>query len=195
MEHNFSKVENTRGVLGRNYCTAPYTSCQTPRAVSPSLSLHVLVVTTPATDRHCRPLSSPLLCPPLVASYRCALYRHNQRAIGEEITLLPASSSSSSIVFILLRRVVLLRLRPVAVHAAVTDPAVGMPLPLLDQNYCYYRVMIVIIIAMENLIISIASCYYYLVRRPAAVVTVALHRYLPLHLPVRPPVCPPVLPP
>ena len=67
---------------------------------------------------------------------------------GKEITLFPTSSSSSSIVPISSRRVVTLRSRPVAVHAAVADPAVGMPLPLLDWNYCYYRVIIIIIIAI-----------------------------------------------
>jgi len=49
---------------------------------------------------------------------------------GKEITLFPTSSSSSSIVPISSRRVVTLRSRPVAVHAAVADPAVGMPVPL-----------------------------------------------------------------
>ena len=54
-----------------------------------------------------------------------------RRAFGEEITLLPSSLSSSSIVPILLNHAVSLRSRPIAIHAAVADPVVGMPLTLL----------------------------------------------------------------
>ena len=82
--------------------------------------------------------------------------------------------------------------RPVPVHTASTSTAV-CHCHYHYYKYCYCRVIIIVIFDIN--IITIVIAHSYCVGRPGAAVTVALHRYLPVHLPVHLPVRPPVLPP
>ena len=137
-------AENTRRVLGKTYCTAPRTSCQTPRVASLPLLLHALAVTTSTTARHCR-LSqpSPLLRLPLVVSCRRA-------------RLLPASSYSSSIVTISSRHVMSCRCTRGRL------PSIPLLPPPPSACHCRYYIRTIVIIVSLLLLLSLLLRFFAL---------------------------------
>ena len=66
----FFKVEDAERALGKNYCTAPHASCQTPRAAAHPLSLCVLAPPCRRHLRHDPTLSSFALSSPPSAVLR-----------------------------------------------------------------------------------------------------------------------------